>query len=141
MSSTPSWRLARRDRYVQAHHVGRGARYRHRSRRLCVDDAQILQLARQGNARGYLRIYGQGDALIVADASEPAQGEPLFVKLVEQGRVVYRESFQEQAARADRTWGRYRRVELSPLVAQYKQRFTAMRDREVAEAKVRLQHS
>ena len=55
---------------------------------------------------GYLRVYGDGDTLIVADADEPPPGEPLFVKLVERGRIVYRETFQEQAARADRTWGR-----------------------------------
>ena len=90
---------------------------------------------------GYLRVHGRGDALVVADASEPPQGEPLFVKLVEHGRVVYRESFQEQAARADRTWGQYKRVELSPLVTEYQRRFNAMRDREVGEAKARLQHS
>ena len=90
---------------------------------------------------GYLRVHGRGDALVVADASEPPQGEPLFVKLVEHGRVVYRESFQEQAARADRTWGQYKRVELSPLVTEYQRRFNAMRDREVGEAKGRLQHS
>ena len=29
------------------------------------------------------------------------------ILVVDQGRVVYRESFQEQAARADRTWGRF----------------------------------
>jgi nicotinic acid phosphoribosyltransferase len=81
---------------------------------------------------GYLRVYGRGDTLVVADASEPAQGEPLFVKLVEQGRIVYRESFQEQAARADRTWGRYQRWELSPLVQEYRERFNAMRQREIA---------
>ena len=90
---------------------------------------------------GYLRVYGRDDAMIVADASEPAQGEPLFVKLVEQGRIVYRESFDEQAARADRTWGRYRRVELSPRVAEYQGRVRAMREREVAEARGRLQQS
>jgi nicotinate phosphoribosyltransferase len=90
---------------------------------------------------GYLRVYGRGNALVVADVSESPQGEPLFVKLVKQGRVVYREDFQEQAARADRTWGRYKRVELSPLVTEYQRRFNAMRDREVGEAKARLQHS
>jgi nicotinic acid phosphoribosyltransferase len=88
---------------------------------------------------GYLRVFGRDDALIVADASEQIDGEPLFVKLVEQGCIVYRESFQEQAARAERTWGRYRRVELSPLVSEYKQRFNVMRTQEVAEAKRRLQ--
>jgi nicotinate phosphoribosyltransferase len=87
---------------------------------------------------GYLRVYGRGDSLIVADASERIDGEPLFVKLVERGHVLYRESFQEQAARADRTWGRYQRFELSPLVGEYRRRFNAMREREVAQAKRRL---
>ena len=87
---------------------------------------------------GYLRVFGRGEALIVADASESIDGEPLFVKLVEQGRIVYRESFQEQAARADRTWGCYTRVELSPLVGEYRRRFNAMREREMKDAKERL---
>jgi nicotinate phosphoribosyltransferase len=90
---------------------------------------------------GYLRVYGDGDALVVADASEPPQGEPLFVKLVESGRIVYRESFDEQADRADRTWGRYRRWVLSPLVHDYQERFRQMRAREVAAAKQRLTHA
>jgi nicotinic acid phosphoribosyltransferase len=80
---------------------------------------------------GYLRVYGRDDTLIVADAAEPPQGEPLFVKLVDQGRIVYRESFQDQATRADRTWSRYRRLELSPLIAEYQARFNAMREREI----------
>ncbi len=87
---------------------------------------------------GYLRVYGKGDALIVADVSEPIDAEPLFVKLVEHGRIIYRESFQDQAARADRTWGRYQRVELSPLVDEYRRRFNAMREREVQAARQRL---
>jgi nicotinic acid phosphoribosyltransferase len=87
---------------------------------------------------GYLRVYGRDDVLVVADASEPAQGEPLFVKLVEQGRIVYRESFAEQAARADRTWGKYRCWEKSPQVAETMRRFEEMRRREVAAAKERL---
>jgi nicotinic acid phosphoribosyltransferase len=87
---------------------------------------------------GYLRVYGRDDALIVADASEPAAGEPLFVKLVEAGRIVYHESFHDQAARADRTWGRYRRVELSERVAGYMERFQEMRQQEIAAAKGRL---
>jgi nicotinic acid phosphoribosyltransferase len=87
---------------------------------------------------GYLRIYGRGDTLIVADASEPAQGEPLFVPLVQQGRIVYRESFTEQADRADRTWGRYTRWELSQKIHYYQDRFRAMRDREIAAVRARL---
>jgi nicotinic acid phosphoribosyltransferase len=87
---------------------------------------------------GYLRVYGRGDTLIIADASEPPQGEPLFVKLVENGRLVYRESFEEQADRADRTWGRYQRWELSPKVRGYQEGFQAMREREVTAARQRL---
>jgi nicotinic acid phosphoribosyltransferase len=87
---------------------------------------------------GYLRVYGRGEALVVADASEPAQGEPLFVPLVRQGRIVYRESFDEQADRADRTWGRYRSWELSDKVRGYQDRFRAMREREVQAARQRL---
>jgi nicotinic acid phosphoribosyltransferase len=87
---------------------------------------------------GYLRVYGRGEALVVADASEPPPGEPLFVKLVEAGRVVYRESFEDQAARSERTWGRYRRVELSDQVRATQERFNAMRWAEVAAARERL---
>jgi nicotinic acid phosphoribosyltransferase len=87
---------------------------------------------------GYLRVFGKDDVLIVADASESIDAGPLFVKLVEQGRIVYRERFQEQAARADQTWGRYKRVEMSPLVKEYQTRFNAMREREVAAARLRL---
>jgi nicotinate phosphoribosyltransferase len=86
---------------------------------------------------GYLRVYGDGDTLIAADASERPGGEPLFVKLVEQGRIIYKESFAEQAERADRTWGRYRRYELSEKVRTYRERFRQMRQREVAEARDR----
>jgi nicotinic acid phosphoribosyltransferase len=87
---------------------------------------------------GYLRVYGADDALIVADASEPPPGEPLFVKLVEAGRIVYGESFEEQASRADRTWGRYRRVVLSRQITDWQRRYREMRDREVATARARL---
>jgi nicotinic acid phosphoribosyltransferase len=88
---------------------------------------------------GYLRVRGRGDALVIADVSEGAVGEPLFVKLVEQGRIVYQESFEAQADRADRTWGRYQRVELSETVRATQQRFQAMREKEMGEARKRLQ--
>ncbi len=88
---------------------------------------------------GYLRVYGRDDVLVVADASEDPQGEPLFVKLVDQGRIVYHESFSDQADRADRTWTRYRRWELSPRVREYQDRFRIMRQREVAAARARMQ--
>jgi nicotinic acid phosphoribosyltransferase len=87
---------------------------------------------------GYLRVYERGVTLVVADASEPPPGEPLFVKLVEQGRIVYRERFEEQAARADRTWGTYTHWELSPTIRGYQERFAAMRQAEVAAARQRL---
>jgi nicotinic acid phosphoribosyltransferase len=87
---------------------------------------------------GYIRVYARGDTLVVADAAETIDGEPLFVKLVEQGRVVYRESFADQAARAERTWGRYTRWELSPVVQDDMDRFRRMREAEVAAAKARL---
>jgi nicotinic acid phosphoribosyltransferase len=88
---------------------------------------------------GYLRVFARGDTLVVADASERIDGDPLFVRLVADGRVVYRESFQEQAARADRTWGRYRKWELSAKVGGYMERFRAMREREVRDARERLE--
>jgi nicotinate phosphoribosyltransferase len=87
---------------------------------------------------GYLRVFGRGDTLIVADRSEPIDGEPLFVKLVERGRVVYREPFRGQAARAERTWDRYARWQPSPLVAEYLRRFEGTRAAEIAAAKARL---
>lgn len=87
---------------------------------------------------GYLRVYGRGDMIVAADRSEQIDGEPLMVKLVDQGRVVYRESFQEQAARAERTWNRYSRWEPSPRVAEYLRRFREMRAAETTEARERL---
>jgi nicotinate phosphoribosyltransferase len=87
---------------------------------------------------GYLRVYGRGDTLVIGDAAETIDGEPLFVKLVDQGRIVYRESFEEQASRADRTWGQYSRVEMSERICNNQERFQAMRRREVAAARERL---
>ncbi|HEY2911501.1 MAG TPA: hypothetical protein VGI99_14715 [Gemmataceae bacterium] len=84
---------------------------------------------------GYIRVYAQGNTMIVADAGEEVAGEPLFVKLVDQGRIVYCESFQEQAARADRTWGQFEKWEASPRVADYLQRFRAMRAAECARGR------
>jgi nicotinate phosphoribosyltransferase len=87
---------------------------------------------------GYLRVYGRGDTLIVADAAESIDGDPLFVKLVDQGRIVYRESFPDQAARADRTWGRYAKWEPSERIGDYLKRFRTMRDREIDAARARI---
>jgi nicotinic acid phosphoribosyltransferase len=90
---------------------------------------------------GYLRVYERGDTLVVADASEKPPGEPLFVKLVDQGRIVYRESFDEQADRADRTWGKYAHWELSDKIHDDQEHFRAMREREVAAARQRLRQA
>lgn len=87
---------------------------------------------------GNLRVYARGDVLIVADRSERIDGEPLFVKLVDQGRIVYREEFREQAARAEQTWNRYTRWETSEMVSGYLQRFREMREREIAAARKTL---
>lgn len=87
---------------------------------------------------GYIRVYARGNTMIVADKSESIDGEPLFVKLVEQGRVVYREDFREQAARAEKTWERYSKWEPSKKVAEYLRRFREMRVNEVAAVKLRL---
>lgn len=87
---------------------------------------------------GYPRVFAQGDTLVIADVSEKIDGEALFVRLVEQGRIVYRESFEEQAERADRTWGRYKRVTLSEKIHEWQQRFRDMRQREVTAASQRL---
>ncbi len=89
---------------------------------------------------GYLRVHAQDDTLLIADASETIDGEPLFVPLVEQGRIVYGESFDEQADRADRTWGRYRRFVLSAKITEWQERFRVMREREVTAARQRLAH-
>src|SRR5947209_12171148 len=37
---------------------------------------------------GYLRVWARDDVLVIADASETPPGEPLFVPLVKQGRIV-----------------------------------------------------
>lgn len=88
---------------------------------------------------GNLRVWGRGDTMIVADVTETIAGaEMLFVKLVSAGRIVYNESFQDQAKRAKETWGKYTKVELSPKVADWMKRFGEKRVQEVAAAKARL---
>src|SRR5262249_37606598 len=52
---------------------------------------------------GYLRVHGRGDTMVIADTSEPAQGESLFVKLVGQGRGGSAESFRGPGDPAGRT--------------------------------------
>lgn len=87
---------------------------------------------------GYLRVYSNEDRLIVAEAGESIVGSPLYVKLVDQGRIVYREGFEEQANRADLTWGKYSSWELSERVGVVMARFREMRRAEIADAKQRV---
>jgi len=87
---------------------------------------------------GRLRVYGDGDTIIVANVDETPLGEPLMVKLVDQGRVVYHESFHDQSLRAATTWNMFKRVTLSPGVQATMDRFRAMRSNEVAPAKARM---
>jgi nicotinate phosphoribosyltransferase len=87
---------------------------------------------------GTIRVYGQGETLIVADASETIDGQSLFVPLVRQGKIVYDEAFSAQADRAERTWNQFRRWELSPVVSGWLDRFREMRAAEIRDAKARL---
>ncbi len=124
------WRLVHRDTVAAAY------------KRTATEDHPNVKFSNSPGKEslgGYLRVYARGNALIVADASETIVGEPLFVKLVEQGRIVYRETFEEQADRADRTWGKYSRWELSPKIREYQQRFQVMRAHEVEDARHRLE--
>ncbi len=86
----------------------------------------------------YIRVYARDDTLVVADRSEAIDGEPLFVKLVDQGRVVYSETYRQQAAWAEQSWERFSRWETSPLLSEHLSRFRAMRAEEVARARDRL---
>lgn len=86
---------------------------------------------------GQIRVYGRDDTMIVADASEEIDGDPLYVQLVKQGRIVNPEdmNFKVQAERANATWGKYKKFEFSPLISQWKTKFSAMREEAQARAK------
>jgi nicotinate phosphoribosyltransferase len=79
-----------------------------------------------------LRVYGKGDVMYIADVSEVVDGEPLFVQLVKDGRIVYDESYVDQGKRAEATWGKYTRFELSPLLQSHVDTYTGMRAQERA---------
>lgn len=78
---------------------------------------------------GRVRVYSRDDVLVVADASESIDGEPLYVKLVDQGRIVNPEDmdFKAQAERANRTWNQYKSFEFSPLISEWMECFRQMR--------------
>lgn len=67
---------------------------------------------------GRVRVYGRGNTMIVAQADEEIDGEQLMVKVVDNGRIVYAEDLDVQRARADATWGRYDKIEYSPMTQQ-----------------------
>jgi len=63
---------------------------------------------------GKVRVYAQGRTLVVAQADEKIDGIPLMQKLVENGRIVYNETLEQQAARTKATWNSYDDVQYSP---------------------------
>lgn len=88
---------------------------------------------------GRVRVYGDGDTMVVADKSEDMGGLiPLYVQLVRQGRIVYDESPEAQAARANLTWGKYTQFRLSPVVQNWMDRFRSTREAEVTAARAKL---
>lgn len=73
----------------------------------------------KGSIPGRIRVYGRGDALIVAQAGEQIpDAEPLMQKVVERGRILYHEDLDVQRARADATWEQYTRIEYSSATQQ-----------------------
>lgn len=64
---------------------------------------------------GRIRIYEQGNKLMVAQEGEVIDGTPLMVKVVDNGRIVYDEDLHQQAERAEKTWNKYATIEYSPL--------------------------
>ncbi len=79
---------------------------------------------------GRVRVYEQGNRIIVAAAEEKIDGIPLFVKLVENGRIIYSEDmdFPTQARRAGQTWDKYKGFEYSPRIYEWRNKFRVMRD-------------
>lgn len=78
---------------------------------------------------GRVRVYEQGNILVIADATETIDGEPLYIKLVEQGRIINPEdmNFRLQAERANHTWGKYKSYKYSPKITDWKNKFDKMR--------------
>jgi len=78
---------------------------------------------------GKIRVYEQGNTLVVASSDENIDGEPLFIKLVEKGRIVNPEdmNFAAQAERSCKTWKKYKGYTLSPLIAEWQSAFKGMR--------------
>ena len=64
---------------------------------------------------GRIRIYEQGNKLVVAQEEEKIEGIQLMVKVVDNGRIVYNENLDQQAERAEKSWNRYDTIEYSSL--------------------------
>jgi nicotinate phosphoribosyltransferase len=79
--------------------------------------------------------------LIVADRTEDIEGTPLFVKLVENGRIINPEdmNFRTQAERTNETWNRYKGFTLSPKIKEWKATFEEMKNKAVSGVKNSLE--
>lgn len=64
---------------------------------------------------GRIRIYEQGNRLVVAQEEEKIDGIPLMVKVVDNGNIVYHEDLHQQAERAEITWNKYDTIGYSPM--------------------------
>lgn len=84
---------------------------------------------------GRIRVYEQDDMLVIASSEEQIEGNPLFTKLVENGRIINPEDmdFTTQAKRANKTWNKYKGYILSPLISEWQFKFNHMRDDAVAK--------
>ncbi|MBN1905143.1 MAG: hypothetical protein JW927_08605 [Deltaproteobacteria bacterium] len=82
---------------------------------------------------GRVRVYEQKDMRVIADKTKEIDGIPLFVKLVEDGRIINHEDmdFKTQAERANRTWGMYRGFTLSPKISKWKETFEEMKQKAI----------
>ena len=85
---------------------------------------------------GRIRVYEQGDMLTVADKDEEIDGKLLFIKLVENGKIVNPEdmNFSAQAKRGNETWNKYRGFTLSPKIKEWKNRFNDMKKKAISRA-------
>lgn len=88
---------------------------------------------------GTIRVYGRGRTLYVADVSENVDGNPLYQKLVSDGKIVNPEdmNFHIQAGRSSETWNQYDSFEHSPLIQEWFRIYRAKR----AEAQKRAREA
>jgi nicotinate phosphoribosyltransferase len=94
----------------------------------------------KGSTPGAVRVYGDGSEMVIADATEANDfGEPLYVKLVEHGRIINPEdmNFEAQAERGNRTWGKYKSYRLSPLITEWMEKFVKMRSEAQERARIK----